>query len=754
MIRTTKDIPESVRTIVEHFYLDEPQKAQAELSEMRKKSPEFVDILDNIEQLFNNPPNSVFLFYDELIAITNAEKNMHSSLDFSISDLMSAADGNAEQDEANNSGPVLKMIDASAEEKKTEATVETKSEDEAFEQNLMKALDSDNENSPKQKAEVPPEEASEDKDFEQNLMKALNDGDSAKDPEEAPKVEQMSESNAFEQNLMKALDDDGSAEEKAEEKEAEIPPTNQFDDFLNDVIAQKKQENKPCPNHDSDSFGLHLDNILNERADQKSEDISLDIDIDMDFESLGNDFNFQNVLPPDEENPDQDNVFSLDDLNSLNDAEEIEVKEAPPASEKASANQSHSAMLPLLGSEHASSSQEIKAASPSESIQDQSADAIQLSAKSEEIEVSLETPEPMVRPEIPSVPDVSKQNEEPADISKKPNSPLDIVEPHNAPSEQTKTKDGDIDLTLDFPVLSFDDLDDDNELNDADDIQNVEFSIGNGPKQAVIDSPTITPFSDNNPISVIPQIGKTPIPNRLLDTADDSDEAKLKSRMSKTPPPGKKSLFGLEELDEQSERITSFGKQTAPEMPAVGNHTRARKTTASGSRSYLFNDDATIRPTALNLTPVASPAIPVPQEAISSTPKLAPVLETPQLFRSEKSDLQSTLSNKSSLFDKARPTSIALTPILPPTGLSRRTSTMDETSPLEHIKPLSRTPRLMCKLSELSQHNEMNPRAGFLISLIDGHTTISDILDISAWPEKETASLLLELEAQNIIVFI
>jgi hypothetical protein len=37
--------------------------------------------------------------------------------------------------------------------------------------------------------------------------------------------------------------------------------------------------------------------------------------------------------------------------------------------------------------------------------------------------------------------------------------------------------------------------------------------------------------------------------------------------------------------------------------------------------------------------------------------------------------------------------------------------------------------------------------------MIDRNTTIAHILDLSAWPESETAALLLELETQQIISF-
>jgi hypothetical protein len=56
-------------------------------------------------------------------------------------------------------------------------------------------------------------------------------------------------------------------------------------------------------------------------------------------------------------------------------------------------------------------------------------------------------------------------------------------------------------------------------------------------------------------------------------------------------------------------------------------------------------------------------------------------------------------------------------------------------------------------MADISQRTDVNPRAGFILSLIDGFTSIADILDISAWPEPETAYILLELQQQGIIDF-
>ena len=54
-------------------------------------------------------------------------------------------------------------------------------------------------------------------------------------------------------------------------------------------------------------------------------------------------------------------------------------------------------------------------------------------------------------------------------------------------------------------------------------------------------------------------------------------------------------------------------------------------------------------------------------------------------------------------------------------------------------------------MSEFSQKKGINSKAGFILSMIDGNTTIADILDISAWSESGTAILLLELEEMGII---
>lgn len=68
----------------------------------------------------------------------------------------------------------------------------------------------------------------------------------------------------------------------------------------------------------------------------------------------------------------------------------------------------------------------------------------------------------------------------------------------------------------------------------------------------------------------------------------------------------------------------------------------------------------------------------------------------------------------------------------------------------DRIGSLSRTPVLSIPLTELS-HLQLDHRAGFIISQIDGILTFEDIIDLSAMSRLETMSVLADLCDQNII---
>lgn len=107
-------------------------------------------------------------------------------------------------------------------------------------------------------------------------------------------------------------------------------------------------------------------------------------------------------------------------------------------------------------------------------------------------------------------------------------------------------------------------------------------------------------------------------------------------------------------------------------------------------------------------------------------------------------------SSSLSLSDSAlgKPTKVALSAISPTDRIEHGSRGL---AALNQIQPVQRAPRLLCKMSELSQKKGINSKAGFVLSMIDGSTTIADILDISAWSEGETALLLLELEEMGVI---
>ncbi len=112
-----------------------------------------------------------------------------------------------------------------------------------------------------------------------------------------------------------------------------------------------------------------------------------------------------------------------------------------------------------------------------------------------------------------------------------------------------------------------------------------------------------------------------------------------------------------------------------------------------------------------------------------------------------------------------RPTSVGLHPIAPQAAYNPdqtkppvqdeqrgRKSTL-ETDELSKLHPLSRTPRICINMAELSRRTDIDAHAGFILSLIDGVVSINDVLSLSAWSQTETAQILCNLKARNIIDF-
>lgn len=74
-----------------------------------------------------------------------------------------------------------------------------------------------------------------------------------------------------------------------------------------------------------------------------------------------------------------------------------------------------------------------------------------------------------------------------------------------------------------------------------------------------------------------------------------------------------------------------------------------------------------------------------------------------------------------------------------------------ETDALLALHPLSRMPSLCISLAELSKRTDIDSKAGFILSLIDGTVSLADILSLSAWSQTETAAIICKLESNHII---
>jgi len=71
---------------------------------------------------------------------------------------------------------------------------------------------------------------------------------------------------------------------------------------------------------------------------------------------------------------------------------------------------------------------------------------------------------------------------------------------------------------------------------------------------------------------------------------------------------------------------------------------------------------------------------------------------------------------------------------------------------LMQVASLSGTPYLAMTLAEV-QKLPLDPRAGFLMSIIDGASTIADLCDLAGMPEDELVSVLTELARHKVIAF-
>lgn len=82
VLQTVSDIPEELKKIVEVFYVRGEEAACAEIQKLRLAHPDWQHLIDKIIRLFDQPPESVYTFYDALLASDNETDDDAFAIDF------------------------------------------------------------------------------------------------------------------------------------------------------------------------------------------------------------------------------------------------------------------------------------------------------------------------------------------------------------------------------------------------------------------------------------------------------------------------------------------------------------------------------------------------------------------------------------------------------------------------------------------------------------------------------------------------
>lgn len=87
VIRTTNDIPEEIKNIVELFYLRGRECAQIEIDKLKENSPEMTRLLQDVVSLFDKAPESLYMFYNDFITL-ETQHELDEELPFSMGNLI------------------------------------------------------------------------------------------------------------------------------------------------------------------------------------------------------------------------------------------------------------------------------------------------------------------------------------------------------------------------------------------------------------------------------------------------------------------------------------------------------------------------------------------------------------------------------------------------------------------------------------------------------------------------------------------
>ncbi len=847
MIRSAKDIPAEIKSIVGKFYMNNVEKAKEALVQLRIDKPEYNSLLDNVEQLFENAPESVFTFYDELIALDKMSEVISPEIDFSIDSLMDDDDevkGSAEVDDDNFK---LNLDDEEGEvAKKTDDDIEMPELNLNFA--LVESEDSskedkkDSSDEEKDAVKVPLFESSEDKhESVKSCFSEVMEQPSSEEDDDDDKPFDISacliKSSSSESESEKSSDDDGiklvgeSGGQNSESDSAteSIELNIDFDD--NDAAFK-------MPSLFAD------DDEDKEKAEEKSARRS----------SNDDDFSFSKVLEvPKTPTPVPEAILiesSADDAKSSEEEkedkkDEKEVKNDVPAfdipiietqkeEKKAEGEEEEVPFFPLIGKIDTKKSSDKKDADKDVKKDDakdvkkddkdikkddakdvkkddkdvkkdakdvkkddddidipifdigalltddskkESKEEVKKESKEEVKEEKVAKPiKPVLLPTGSSLKRDNKIFETATPIpnkilSKKPLSDKETATPiPNKILSKKPLSDNETATPIPNKILPKSLFNKEKEKETATPIPNkiLPKSLFNKDSNKILSKP----LSDKEAATPIPEHFNakllsdketaTPIPNKITDKEQATPVPEFMKRTRVSTREGQADITPIPEQISGFRKISAFSDKKASE------HKTAPALQAVPSASFFGVSVASLDEIKSKLGESPKKPEPVkkfePLKKEEPVKKPEPVKKYEPLKKIEPAKPLSTVRNddatplpgfQNSKLHQQKVTSIALNAIKPTstTTPSRSSSGIIATDPVARLRPLSRIPRLVCKLSEIPKNVNINPKAGFLLSMIDGRTTISDILDISAWPEEETARLMLELEDQDVIFF-
>ena len=834
MIRSAKDIPAEIKSIVGKFYMNNVEKAKEALVQLRIDKPEYNSLLDNVEQLFENAPESVFMFYDELIALDKMSEVISPEIDFTIDSLMDDDDEVKGSAEVDNDNFKLNLDDEEGEvAKKTDDDIEMPELNLNFA--LVESEDSskedkkDSSDEEKDAVKVPLFESSEDKhESVKSCFSEVMEQPSSEEDDDDDKPFDISacliKSSSSESESEKSSDDDGiklvgeSGGQNSESDSAteSIELNIDFDDndaafkmpslFADDDEDKEKAEEKNArrsSNDDEFSFSKVLEvpktptpvpeAILIESSADDSKSSEEDKEDKKDEKEVKNDVPAFDIpiieTKKEEKKADEDEeevpffplIGKIDTKKSSDKKDDKDVKkDADKDVKKDDANDVKKddddidIDIPIfdIGALLTDDSKK----ESKEEVKKESKEEVKKESKEEVKEEKAAKPiKPVLLPTGSSLKRDNKIFETATPIpnkilSKKPLSDKETATPIPNKILSKPLSDKETATPIPNKILPKSLFNKEKEKETATPIPNkiLSKSLFNKDSNKILSKP----LSDKEAATPIPEHFNakllsdketaTPIPNKITDKEQATPVPEFMKRTRVSTREGQADITPIPEQISGFRKISAFSDKKASE------HKTAPALQAVPSASFFGVSVASLDEIKSKLGESPKKPEPVkkfePLKKEEPVKKPEPVKKYEPLKKNEPAKPLSTVRNddatplpgfQNSKLHQQKVTSIALNAIKPTstTTPSRSSSGIIATDPVARLRPLSRIPRLVCKLSEIPKNVNINPKAGFLLSMIDGRTTISDILDISAWPEEETARLMLELEDQDVIFF-